>query len=390
MSTGIILLIVGVLYFTAQALALSFKFTKVPDILILVITGIVIGPMFKIVMPQDFGSMGSVMTIIALAIILFESGTSLKLSTMGKSISSTLMITFITVILTIIILAIGSVAFLSGNWMLAFLTGVILCGTSSAVVIPMVQSLKLGEKTSTILILESAFTDVICIVITFALIDTIKSGEVGFLDIASQVIKSLGFAALLGVLGGFFWLKVWHKVREIPTSIFTTLAFAFVLYGIAEILNVSGAITTLMFGITLANLPVFFKKTLFPTISDAEKLFYQEIVFLLKSFFFIFLGVSMHFSNLYVIAISIVQVSLLYFLRIWVTRFSLSQDGVSLRDAKVASVMIPKGLAPAVLVSLVIQKEIPHIVFTAALVPISLGGPLKNFYSLTLRKFNDQ
>jgi len=368
----------------------------------LVFLGILIGPLLNVVEVQDFGRMGSVMTVVALAIILFESGTQLKLSSMGRSLGPTLVLTFVTAIITVVILAVGFFPFLGGDWGLALLTGAILCGTSSAVVIPMVQSLKVGEKAGTILVLESALTDVICIVLTFALVGSMQSGALSISGISVQVLKSLGFAAVVGVLGGFIWLLVWKKVREIPTSVFTTIAFAFILYGIAEILGISGAIATLSFGITLANLPVLFKKSNFPTVSQVEGQFYQEIVFLLKTFFFIFLGVSIHITNLGVVFASLILVLILYFLRIWITRYSMSKEGVSLQDALVTAVMIPKGLAPAVLVSLVIQKGIPRaetiqaivfsvvilsIVCTAVLIPLSQHGFLGRLYGSILKKF---
>lgn len=325
-----------------------------------VFIGIIIGPISKVAEVQDFGRMGSVMTVIALAIILFESGTQLKLASLGKSLGSTLSLTFVTAFVTIVVLATGALPFVGGDIGLALLTGAMLCGTSLAVVIPLVRSLKVGEKAESILVMESALTDVICIVLTFALLGSMLTGGISVYGISLQVLKSLGFAAVVGILGGFFWLSVWNKVREIPSSVFTTIAFAFILYGISEALGISGAIATLTFGITLANLPLLFKGSNFPTVSAIESQFYQEIVFLLKTFFFIFLGVSIRISSFSIVTVSVVLVLLLYFLRMWITRFTMPKEGVTLQDAIVTSAMIPKGLAPAVLVSLVMQRGVPH------------------------------
>lgn len=345
------------------------------------------------------------MTVVALAIILFESGTKLKLSSLGRSLPSTLLITFVTVFVTIGLLALGSWPFLEKNWSLALITGTILCGTSSAVVIPMVESLKMGEKAKTILVLESALTDVVCIVLTFALVEGLSTGDVSLFGVSTQVMKSLAFAAVVGVVGGVFWLMVWEKVREIPSSVFTTIAFAFVLYGIAELLGLSGAIATLSFGISLANLPLVFKTASWVSITERESDFYQEIVFLLKTFFFIFLGISIQISDLTIVVVALLLIALLYFIRLWISRYSLSNQDVSQRDAIVASVMIPKGLAPAVLVGLIMQKGISNaetiqafvysvvvlsIVVTAVLVPLTQKGVVSRFYKLVLHRFSDQ
>lgn len=403
METGTILLLVGILYFFAQSLTLTFQFTKIPDVLILVFLGVIIGPIFELTNVDDFGRMGSVMTVIALTIILFEGGTTLRLSTMGKSLLPTLIITLTTAVVSIFVIAAVALPFVGGNYGLALLTGAMLCGTSSAVVIPIVQSLKLGEKISTVLVLESAITDVICIVLTFALVESVFKNQINFSSISVQIVKSLGYAAIIGVLGGLFWLLIWNKIRKIPSSVFTTVAFAFVLYGIAEILQISGAIATLIFGLTIANLPLFFKDRHLPIISENEGSFYKELVFLLKTFFFVFLGISIKFSNFAIITTSLLIVLFLYFLRLWITRFSLPQENITQREAVIAALMIPKGLAPAVLASLIVQKGVPHsetiqafifsfiifsIILTAVLVSITNHGPVGLFYKKVLKNFS--
>lgn len=404
-DTGTVLLIVGAFYFFAHGLTWFFQRTRVPDVLILVFVGLLIGPGLHLVAAADFGRMGSVMTVVALAIILFESGTKLKLSQLGQSLPSTLAVTMVTAVVSIGVLAVGSLPLFSGDWSLALLTGSILCGTSSAVVIPMVQSLHLGEKARTILVLESALTDVICIVLTFAFLEAQITGNMSLLGVSGSVVKSLGFAALVGIGGGVLWLVIWDQVRRIPNSVFTTIAFAFILYGAAEMLGLSGAIATLSFGITLANLPVLYKKAKWSTIAPRESDFYEEIVFLLKTFFFIFLGISIQISGWQIVAISLLLVVILYFLRLWITRFTLSNIGVSQHDAMMTSVMIPKGLAPAVLVSLVMQKGVNHaetiqalvfsvvilsIVMTALLIPLTRKGAIARLYAKVLARFPEE
>lgn len=402
MEAGTILLFLGVIYFAAHALAVIFQRTGVPDVLILLIAGLAFGPVSEVASPEDFGRMGSIMTVIALAVILFESGTSLNVASVAASLKSTLLLTLLTSFSTIAVIAIGTVAFFGGDWAAAVLTGTILCGTSSAVVIPMVQSLRLSDKPATALVLESALTDVLSIVLTFAVLGSIASGEFSVAAVGREIIVTLGLAALIGIIGGFVWLQVWERIRKLPASVFTTIAFAFILYGMAELASVSGAIAALMFGLTVANLPGLLERGNLPTISRAERDFYQEIVFILKVFFFVFLGVSARFSSYAAVAASAVLVVLIYFLRIWITRISLSKEGVTCRDASVVAVMVPKGLAAAVLASLVAQKGVPQaemiqafvfavVIFsiftTAVLVPLVTQRKLARIYGLMLSRW---
>ena len=58
----------------------------------------------------------------------------------------------------------------------AVLLGVTLGGTSSAVVIPMVNALRMSDKSATVLVLKSVLTDVLCIVGVFALLQVHAQG----------------------------------------------------------------------------------------------------------------------------------------------------------------------------------------------------------------------
>src|SRR4030042_2054551 len=58
----------------------------------------------------------------------------------------------------------------------------------------------------------------------------------------------------IGFLSGFLWSILLNKFRTIQNSIFTTPAFVFVVFGIAESMGYSGYIAALAFGITLGNI----------------------------------------------------------------------------------------------------------------------------------------
>lgn len=393
---------IGICYFAAHLLSYIFQKTLIPDVLILIGIGILVGPVGGFVQVSDFGRTGDIMTIIALTVMLFESGTSLKLSALASSMGSILGLTFLTSAVTVGVIALGTVAFFKGDWSMAILTGAILSGTSSAIVIPMVQSLRVSETPATILVLESALTDVTCIIGAFAILNSIEKGHFGVTGILGEIVISLSVASVLGIFLGLVWSFLWNRIRQLPDGVFTTVAFAFVIYGVAELVHVSGAISVLAFGVTLANAPLVVKRRTLPSISEIEKKFYREIVFILKTFFFVFLGISVQFSGPGIIATSAVLVFAVYFLRLWITRIALTKKGTTVADASLVAVMAPKGLAPAVLASLIAQKHIPggetveaivfsiiilSIMTTALLVPLVRRGAFQRFYAAALKPF---
>lgn len=382
-----VLLLLGVLYFVAHFVALAYPAIRLPDVLFLMGLGILLGPVLGFVQPGDFGQVGRVLTTIALAVMLFESGTTLDLGAVVKTSRSTLILTFGSAALTLVLTALFArwVALKDAPWTSCFLAGSIICGTSSAVVIPLVKALGMRPGTGIPLILESALTDVICIVLAVGLIEASTSGEVGAAALFGHSLASLAVAGIIGHLGGVAWLFLWESVRRLPAALFTTLAFAFILYGITELLGFSGAITSLAFGFSIANsgrlyLGRLFKRKAFPGIQGEERNFFGEVVFLLKTFFFLYLGISMDFArwNLPMMGLLAGLVLLIYAGRALLCRFAFSTADTTRSEAALVSIMAPKGLAAAVLSSLPVEAGVPHAdriqmgVFALILVSITM------------------
>lgn len=362
MSTTI--LVIGMLVFFAHFLSLQFRKTHIPDVLVLMLVGIVIGPVLGIVKAEDFGKIGSLIATIALVVILFEGGTSLNLNVLGKSLGTTGFLAIVCFVLTSVIAALVGFFALDLSPLSAIILGVTLGNTSSAVVIPMVNSLRLSEKPATVLVLESALSDVLSIVGVLALLQVHTQGGVEPGKLVGSVLASLIFAAVIGVLGGIGWLLVLDKVRGFPNTISSTLAYAFIVYGLTEILGFSGAIAALALGVTLTNsekLGLYrisnIDQNIVP-LNEMDLTFYSEAVFLLKTYFFVYLGISIHFGQMYLALVAIGIVLAIYAMRLGLTRFILRDASYSLRDAAITSMMAPKGLVSAVLATLPLEYGI--------------------------------
>jgi cell volume regulation protein A len=407
---SLVIFILGVIYFVAHFLAVLFDKTRIPDVLILMILGIIAGPVLHLVHPEDFGQAGQVMVTIALILILFESGTTLDIKVLGKTLGPTLLISILTFVVTVAVIAIASRVFFGLSVMTSLIAGTIMGGTSSAVVIPMVKGLKMESRPSTILIMESALTDVLCIVLTISLLKAAVSNDINSGKIATDILASLGLAALIGVAGGFIWLVLLNMVRKIPNNLFTTFAYVFLVYGFTEFLGFSGAIASLALGITLANnkrsgftLGKYFKVDGFAMVTQTERLVFSEMVFLLKTFFFLYLGVSLSFKDSKSLFVVLIILLLVYAGRLVLTRLLMSRKSIW-KDAAYTSVMIPKGLAAAILAAMPVQAGLEggheiqamayylvltSIVLTAIMVPLMNNvKPVNSFYRAFFKPFS--
>jgi cell volume regulation protein A len=405
MSTTI--LIIGLMLFFAHFLSVQFRVTNIPDVLILMLVGIVIGPLLGIVTPADFGKIGSLIATIALVLILFEGGTTLNLDVLGKSLGTTGLLAMASFVLTAGIITAVGIYTLKLELLPAILLGVSLGNTSSSVVIPMVKSLRMENKPGTVLVLESALTDVLSIVGVFALLQIHTEGGFEPGKLLGGVLASLFFAAVIGVLGGIGWLSVLGKVRGFPNTISSTLAYVFIVYGLTEILHFSGAIAALALGISLTNFQKFklyripnVDKNIVP-LNEIDLAFYREAVFLLKTYFFVYLGISIHFSVTLLAVTAASMVLMVYAMRLGLTRLVFRDQSYSLRDTALTSMMAPKGLASAVLATLPLEYGVAggevirdatymvvlfSITLTALLVIIYHIGFVERIYARILNK----
>ncbi|HUW00229.1 MAG TPA: cation:proton antiporter [Gallionella sp.] len=405
MSTTI--LIIGMMLFFAHFLSMQFSKTNIPDVLVLMLVGIVIGPLFGIVTPEDFGKIGSLIATIALVVILFEGGTTLNLDVLGKSLGTTGLLAMVSFVLTAAIIAAIGFYTLDLELLPAVMLGVTLGNTSSAVVIPMVNSLRMSNKPATVLVLESALTDVLSIVGVFALLQIHTEGGVVPGRLVGAVLASLIFAAVIGLIGGIGWLMVLGRVRDFPNTISSTLAYVFIVYGLTQMLGFSGAIAALALGISLTNFQKFhlyripyIDRSIVP-LNEIDLAFYREAVFLLKTYFFVYLGISIHFTDAALAITAISMVSMVYIMRLGLARVVFRNDSYSLRDTAFASMMAPKGLAAAVLATLPLEYGVAggevirdttymvvlvSITLTALLVMIYPNRYAQRVYALALNK----
>jgi NhaP-type Na+/H+ or K+/H+ antiporter len=362
---AITILSIGLLVFAGHFLTGFFERTKVPDVLILMLAGILIGPVLNVVSTDDFGIVGPVFTTLALVVILFEGGVHLNVKDLAHSARDTLFLSVATFVLTVLLVTHIADLLLPIDVYTALLIGVIVGGTSSAVVVPLIRILGLADRPGTILVMESALTDVLAVVLSLALMRGMQTGFSATV-IAGDVAAAFLWAALIGAVGAFVWSAVLPKIRQVPNTVFTTIAYVLILFGLTELWGYSGAIAALSFGIGVANLPNIPQRILGRVItfrlagfSDVERTFFAEAVFLVKTFFFVFLGISIGFSNTRAVLVGLLLSVIAVLGRLVMVRLLVPRS-VMRRQALLMTALIPKGLAAAVLAGMPTQLGLPN------------------------------
>ena len=330
-----------------------FRRFGIPDIIILLAIGILIGPAFGLVKSADVIDFAPVLSALVITIILFNGGLNMNYERIIRGSGRAIILAGASFVLTMIATALITPPMLGWDPRMGLLLGAIIGGMSAAIVIPLANKVSSNQKTSTLLILESAYTDVIVIMVAITIIQiiTIQSNPEVLGFAARGIANGFLIGAAIGIVAGLAWMRAMTAMKTAYEDILT-LAIAFALYGVTEYLGGSGPIAALAFGITFGNAPRLFQSLKYelPLVRDTDvevsaKKFHSQIAFMVRAVFFVFLGLIVTISNTGIIIAGIVVALVLFFPRIGAAWISTHKDQELRKDVWLISFMLPRGLA---------------------------------------------
>lgn len=366
-----IIISLAALLFLAHLFSALFVKTRIPEVLPLMVLGIILGPVLGFVNPSDFGVVDKVLTSVLLIVILFQSGLNLKISQIKTTWAQSSKITFISFVFTLLVIASAAKLLLGLSWIYAIILGSILADNSFAIIIPLISKLNISTSTKTVLLMESSINGVIAIIVTITLIDMAKINSFAPSMIAAKIIYTFLISIIVGTAAAVFWTTVLNKIRKLQNSIFLTIAFVMVVYSFCESLGSDGSIGSFVFGIVAGNIRIikklgglkplerFMINVKSKSFNEVEKGFFSEVVFLLSTFFFVYIGISIRITNFSSMLYGLLFTLIIFAARIPAVNYALDRH-VSRLDCTVAAAMVPKGLVTAVLASLVAQSGIAN------------------------------
>lgn len=360
------ILFIGLILVLGHLFSSLFEKTRLPDVLPLMVLGMLLGPVFKLVNADAFGQAGHVFTQLALILVLFRSGLNFRFSSLRGGVWEQGFV-LATAAFVLISLVIGYLVkvFLGIPQLYGLIMGVIIADNSVAIILPMLSKLKISSKARAILFLETNFVGVYTVIIVLALLSVAVKGEkLSAMAMGLDVFRSFIIAIGFSVVAGLFWMRFLDKVRRMENAISLTFAFVLLVYSITTILGGEGVIAVLVFGIVAGNIRLlsrlWFKKWDFQLISFSgeEKDFFGEFEFIFKTLFFVFMGISMQLGRLDLLLIGFALALIKFLVRAVVVNWSVSKS-VSKSDCAVLLAMCPVGLVSAVLAALAAQ-ELPQ------------------------------
>ena len=232
---------------------------KLPSILFLLLSGIVIGPVLGLLEPVElFGDLLFPFVSLAVAIVLFEGSLTLRLSDIrGHGAIVRNLVTVGTVITWAV--STGASRWIIGfDWHLAALFGAIVVVSGPTVIAPLLRTVRPTESVANVLRWEGILIDpigAILAVLVFDFIISVQSGG-GFAHVMSGFIITVAIGAGLGVVLGYS-LGVALRGHWFPDYLqdYATLAAAILAFGVAEMVqSESGLLAVTIMGVWLANM----------------------------------------------------------------------------------------------------------------------------------------
>ena len=387
-SAPILLLAASVVIIMGVLGEAFFKKTGIPDVLFLMVLGVIIGPVLGIIQPEAVLEIVPYFAAVALIIIMFDGGLNLHLGKVVKTAHFSIILVIVGFAVSVGI--VGSFAHygLGWEWIDSILLGSIVGGSSSIIVFGLVKKLHISEEAKSMLNFESALTDIFAVIVAFVLFEAILSGEFSLDLLGVTIGKAVMVGLVLGFGVGIPWMFIISKLKNAQHSYMLTIGMLFMLFFLATSFGESGALTALVFGLMLGKKNYFTRvlKIKFPEDLIDDSL-HNQVTFLVRAFFFVFVGLLASFAQIEYVIFGVIAAIAIYIGRIIITKTVLVR-GFSKLDIKVTSVMIPRGLAAAVLATFPLSMGLPNadaypqiiffVVITSVIITtIGLGGAKK-------------
>jgi len=257
MTESILIGITSVIFFGVGAQWLGWKL-KLPAILLLLLSGLLAGPILGLVKPDEL--MGDLLTPfinVSVAIILFEGGLSLRFSELKNVGGAIGNLVSIGALLTWILTSVAGYFLFGFGWELAILLGAILIVTGPTVIVPLLRQVRPSGQVGSILKWEGIVIDPIGAMIAVLVFEVILAS--GFSEATSlafmSIFKTILFGSVLGFAGaGILYLLL--KKHLLPDFLQSPVSLMMVVlvFTISDIFqHESGLWATTLMGIILAN-----------------------------------------------------------------------------------------------------------------------------------------
>ena len=294
------LLLFGIILGVGTFSGLLARFAKVPDVVVFLLVGMLIGPsVLGLVDIKADSTVNQLILIFGSSYILFDGGASIKLRVLKEVWITILIIATIGVLITAAITGAAAYYFLGVPFIVALLLGATLASTDPATLVPVFKQIKIKERVAQTVMTESAFNDAMGAIVTFAVLAVaMGAGEFSAVDSLVDLLKQAILGTVIGgVLGYAAAVLIAHEKFGFLTEYAPVVTLMAVIgaYMGADGAHASGFMAVFVFGIMLGNQDSLGLKRSHEDHKILED-FIMTTALIMRMFIFILLGSQVDFG----------------------------------------------------------------------------------------------
>lgn len=384
----VIILLSGIIFLGFLG-EIAFRKWRIPDMLLLLLIGILIHyfgiiPGKYLLLLRDFvGLFGT----IALILIVFGGLLKINFSNTQGAFSKGITLAIVDVVFVSATLTPILYYFLKISLIDSLLIAAILSETSATFVTPLIERVSVEDKIKNTVKIETVVNSVVNIIAVLLILNVIQNNST-IIGMTSYLFASISESIILGTIVGLLWL-ITLKQAITPHYYMVTVAILFLLWGISEYLNASPILTIFTFAIIIANSDRISKIVKIAGTVDTEKLtvFNGEISFFVLSFFYVYIGTFVNIFDIKALILALIITSILATLRYaeiyltdsvtkWFGKYRNIISSLSLRGSTIVVLL-------GVLLSVypVLFNEFSNTIFFIIVLSILEGSLLFSFHS---------
>lgn len=392
-SLGLIIIIGLILGFVCKKI-------KIPALIGMLFTGIILGPHVLNLIDSKTLSISSELRQIALIIILIKAGLSLDISDLKKVGKSAVLLSFLPASFEILAYFIFARIFFKIRAIDALLMGSVLAAVSPAVVVPRMVKLieeKRGVNKSIpqMILAGSSCDDIFVLVLFSSFLSMAKGDDVSFislLNVPISIILGILFGSIIGFILYFvfeYFYKKDYIIRN-STKLIILLAISFLLVALENLLKNIIAFSGLLSVIAMSC--VFKIKASYEVSSRLSEKFGKLWIFA-EILLFVLVGAEVNISYVSKLGfISVIMVFLALIIRSCGTLISISGSNLNKKE-KLFTVFsyMPKATVQAAIGAVPLANGLSsgHIILSMAVMGILITAPIgaifiDNFYTKLL------
>ncbi|CEO08843.1 cation:proton antiporter [Paraclostridium sordellii] len=260
-ATNNLLIIFSAIVITGIILGKLSEKLKIPDVILYLIAGIVIGPaVLNLISVDSFPIENNLILTFGSAFILYEGGREVNLKVLNKVKVSVGLLATLGVVISTVVVGFATNKIFGLPVMTSLLVGGIIASTDPAALIPVFKQVSIKEKIKQTVVSESAFNDAVGAIIVSTLLTIVTSGSFSVGESAKELLIAVFVGVIIGVLVGYVFSvlisdKKWgifHSYAPIISILKVVLA-----YELATLLHGSGYMAVFIVGLIAGNKKLF-------------------------------------------------------------------------------------------------------------------------------------